>query len=114
MLGPPVQAQDNLSAQQLADLRARAEAGDTEAQFTLGVIYATGEGVPQDSAEAVRWYRLAAEQGYPDAQFALGFAYANGEGVPQDSAEAVRWYRLGRRAGRRQGPVQPRGHVPHR
>ena len=32
VLGPPVQAQDKPSAQELADLRARAEAGDTSAQ----------------------------------------------------------------------------------
>jgi hypothetical protein len=32
------------------------------AQFDLGYMYDTGEGVPQDEVEAVRWYRLAAEQ----------------------------------------------------
>ena len=57
------------------------------------LAYATGEGVPQDFAEAVRWYRLAAEQGYASAQNNLGLAYATGEGVPQDFAEAVRWFR---------------------
>ena len=68
VLGPPVQAQDNLSAQELADLRALAEAGATEAQYILGVIYETGLGVPRDAAEAARWYRLAAEQGDAWAQ----------------------------------------------
>ena len=57
VLGPPVQAQDNPSAQELADLRALAEAGATEAQYSIGVKYDTGEGVPQDDAEAVIWYR---------------------------------------------------------
>ena len=93
VLGPPVQAQDNPSAQELADLRARAEAGATEAHF-LGLMYDYGEGVPQDDAEAVRWYRLAAEQGHAGAQNKLGFAYGTGDGVPQDDAEAARWYRL--------------------
>ena len=91
VLGPPVQAQDAAEAQELADLRALAEAGATEAQFTLGFIYATGEGVPQDAAEAVRWYRLAAEQGIASAQHNLGVMYATGEGVPQDAAEAHMW-----------------------
>ena len=50
--------------------------------------------MPQDYAEAVKWYRLAAEQGDADAQDKLGVTYAGGEGVPQDYAEAVRWYRL--------------------
>jgi hypothetical protein len=48
--------------------------------------------VPQDNAEAVRWYRKAADQGYANAQYALGFTYHKGQGVPQDDAEAVRWY----------------------
>ena len=47
--------------------------------------------MPQDYAEAVKWYRKAAEQGYADAQLSLGFMYVNGKGVPQDGAEAVRW-----------------------
>ena len=59
MLGPPVQAQDNPSTQELADLRDRAEAGDADAQFTLGEFYTAGEGVPQDDVEARRWYNLA-------------------------------------------------------
>ena len=45
-------------------------------------MYANGEGVPEDDAEAVRWYRLAAEQGLASAQLNLRFMYANGEGVP--------------------------------
>ena len=75
-------------------LRARAEAGDAEAQVDLGVMYFVGDGVPQDYAEAVRWFRQAADQGLAPAQFSLGVAYGSGEGVPQDEAEAVRWFRL--------------------
>ena len=88
--GAPVQAQ----TPELDALRALAEQGDASAQFNLGVRYATGEGVPQDNTEAVRWYRLAADQGHARAQVYLGFMYATGEGVPQDNTEAIRWYRL--------------------
>ena len=49
-----------LGPQALAALRASAEAGDAEAQFILGGMYVTGVGVPQDTAEAVAWYRRAA------------------------------------------------------
>ena len=59
-----------------------------------GYMYYTGEGVPEDDTEAVRWFRLAADQGHALAQNNLGYMYANGEGVPEDDAEAVRWYRL--------------------
>ena len=68
-------------AQTGAELRVRAEQGDAPAQFMLGRMYANGDGVPQDAAEAVRWYRLAAEQGLAEAQFNLGVMYANGQGV---------------------------------
>ncbi len=71
-----------------------AEQGDADAQFTLGVMYRQGEGVPQDPTEAVKWYRLAAEQGDAGAQFNLGVMYEQGKGVPQDPTEAVKWYRL--------------------
>ena len=50
--------------------RGRAK-GRGRAQRTLGLLLATGEGVPQDTAEAARWYRLAAEQGDAFAQFNL-------------------------------------------
>ena len=86
----PVQAQ----TPEIDALRARAEQGDAEAQSNLGYMYDTGQGVPQDYAEAMRWYRLAADQGYDGAQNNLGVMYDNGQGVPQDYAESVRWYRL--------------------
>ena len=75
-----------------------AEQGYASAQRALGDLYRTGEGVPdgmpQDYAEAVKWYRLAADQGYASAQADLGSMYASGRGVPQDDAEAVKWFRL--------------------
>ena len=44
------------------------------------------EGVPEDDAEAVRWFRLAAEQGGATAQYNLGLMYGDGEGVLEDKA----------------------------
>ena len=58
-------------------------------------MYAFGEGVLKDDAEAVKWYRLAAEQGQANAQYALGLSYGAGlGGVLEDHAEAVKWFRL--------------------
>ena len=56
-------------------------------------MYYQGNGVPQDYAEAVSWYRKAADQGDAWGQDELGFAYYQGKGVPQDYTEAVRWFR---------------------
>jgi hypothetical protein len=76
-----------------SETRARAEEGDTKAQADLGHIHFHGEGVPQDYAEAVRWYRKAADQGDPRGQDGLAFMYYHGQGVGRDYAEALRWYR---------------------
>jgi TPR repeat protein len=68
-----------------------AEKGNAEAQYNLGVMYAKGEGVPQDYAGAVKWYRLAAEQGYAEAQYNLGVMYGQGRGVPKDQILSFMW-----------------------
>ena len=60
----------------------------------LGTAYMLGIGVSQDTAAAIKWYRLSAERGYKDAQSMLGTIYATGLGVPRDYAEAVKWYKL--------------------
>ena len=39
------------------------EQGLDKPQYNLGLLYHHGRGVPQDYAEAMRWYRKAAEQG---------------------------------------------------
>jgi len=68
--------------------------GHAGAQYNLGFMYANSQGVPQDDAEAVRWYRLAADQGIARAQSNLGLLYENGEGVPQDYVQAHMWTNL--------------------
>ena len=68
--------------------RKAAEQGNAKAQFKLGVMYAGGNGVPEDDVEAVKWYRMAAEQGHARSQFSLGLMYAVGEGVPMDKVKA--------------------------
>ena len=71
--------------------RTAANQGFSEAQYSLGVIYTNGEGVPEDYAEAVKWYRLAAKQGEVKAQHNLALMYHNGFGVPQDDLWAHMW-----------------------
>ena len=51
----------------LAEFRPVAEQGDAKAQSNLGLMYANGEGVPQDLEEAHRWMSQAAAQGYPES-----------------------------------------------
>ena len=58
--------------------------GNARAQYILGVIYAQGQGAPQDYYESLKWFRLAAQQGSTLAQLNLGVMYANGQGVIRD------------------------------
>ena len=44
--------------------RTLAEAGDAAAQNNLGVLYAEGQGVAQDYAQARTWFEKAAAQGH--------------------------------------------------
>ena len=104
MLAGPVSAQDltkGLAAYRAGDYatalqewRPLAEQGYVAAQFSLGIMYRNGEGVPQDYAEAMKWYRLAAEQGNSKAQFNLGVMYANGNSVLQDDVLAHMWFNI--------------------
>ena len=63
------------------------------AQYNLGAAYANGEGVPQDHAKAVRWFRKAAVQGNANAQFELGQMQAVGKGLAQVDAEIAAWFK---------------------
>jgi TPR repeat protein len=65
-----------------------------EACLGLGNQYAKGEGVPQDYAAAVSWYRKSADQGDSEAQNNLGNLYYMGQGVPQNYVSAYMWFNL--------------------
>ena len=44
-----------------------AEQGEMVAQWSLGVMYERGRGVPKDSVQAYRWNTLAAAKGLKEA-----------------------------------------------
>lgn len=60
--GSPERPSGGGSAANLESLIRRAENGDAAAQCKLGDIYFYGRGVPQDYAEAHKWYGAAVEQ----------------------------------------------------
>ncbi len=64
-----------------------ARAGDAEAQYSLGIMYSNGQGVPQNTQDSIQWLTKAAEQGHIQAQYMLGIMYEL-----QDYAVAVRWF----------------------
>ncbi len=78
----------------LASLVAMAEQ-DPRAAFDLGLRYFRGDGVVQNTHQALEWMRSAGERGNLRAQSALGRFYLAGvEEMGSDPAEAERWLAL--------------------
>jgi len=70
-----------------------ANAGHSDSQFNVGLMYEQGIGVAKDEKEAVVWYGKSAAQGNAAAQFNLGVLYENGRGTAIDYPKANEWYR---------------------
>ncbi|MGQ0764023.1 MAG: tetratricopeptide repeat protein [Acidobacteriota bacterium] len=75
-------------------VRARAQSGEAQAQFLLGLAFEFGyAGLTKDPVEALRWFRKAADQGIGLPEAWVGDFYYAGIAGPKDFAEALRWYR---------------------
>lgn len=66
--------------------------GDSNAQYTLGMLCLECLGVEQDYTKAAKWLKKAAECGHTEAQLQLGNLYTEGLGVEQDYKKAKAWY----------------------
>lgn len=89
---------NNLAKEELSSLRAKAEAGDVQAQVTLGMAYQQGcPGAAHDRDESLKWYRLAANQGNSIAANQIGVFYDPAENFTgirgHDLTQAIAWYR---------------------
>ncbi|MDR0798668.1 MAG: sel1 repeat family protein [Dysgonamonadaceae bacterium] len=94
-IGCAAPAQNTQNAQELADLKAKAEKGDSEAQFWLAwYLYEN-----KNYAEACKWWKKAAEQGLTVAQYNMGVMYELGKGVTKNMTEAEKWYGKAAREG---------------
>ncbi|MBM3379873.1 MAG: sel1 repeat family protein [Betaproteobacteria bacterium] len=76
----------------LETLKPLADKGDSNAQFNLGAMYASGRGVRSDPTEAVRLYRLAAAKNHLGAMNNLAYMLKTGSGTAKDEREALKWY----------------------
>ncbi|QHZ97005.1 sel1 repeat family protein [Pasteurella multocida] len=63
--------------------------GDYQAQANLGILYARGQGVPQDFEKAYWWFSEAAEKGSIKAINNLAVFYLQGHGVKQDIRHSI-------------------------
>lgn len=71
-----------------------AQQGNPKAQYKLGILYTTGQGVRQDYQEAIKWFRLSLEQGESGGQNNLGAMYESGYGVKANRVAAYALYNL--------------------
>lgn len=65
---------------------------DMQAITALGVMLVAGQGVEQDSEQAVYWFRIASHREYAEAECHLAACYASGQGVEKNQHEAIRLY----------------------
>ncbi len=80
------------TAEGLRLIQRAADAGSSEGQHRLGLIYARGDaGQPRNDARAAELFAKAAEQGHRRAQTNLGLLYLRGQGVPHDLVQARAW-----------------------
>ena len=79
--------------------RRAADAGQVDAQISLGYCYDNGLGVGADATQAALWYRRAADAGNATAQYNLGCFYDTGEGVEADALQAAMWFHRAADAG---------------
>ncbi|MFC2981113.1 tetratricopeptide repeat protein [Roseicyclus marinus] len=73
----------------VASYRAATDLGDLAGTTTLAFMYRLGRGVPRDTAEMLRLFRIAADGGYHFAQINLAQTYLTGEGVPGGADPAL-------------------------
>ncbi|MBI2311706.1 MAG: sel1 repeat family protein [Betaproteobacteria bacterium] len=77
--------------------RKAAEQGNADGELGLGLMYASGEGVKRDVAQAVKWVSSAAQKGHARAINTLAQAYLNGDwGLVEgkrDNGVALGWIR---------------------
>ena len=78
----------------VAKLLKKAESGDPNAQYNLGVRYYNGDGLVQNYSEAVHWFRMSVSQKNVAAQNNLGICYYNGNGVEKNLERAAYWFRI--------------------
>lgn len=79
--------------EEFSDLFRKAQSGDAEAQYNIGLKYYSGDGILQNSKKATKWYRMAALQGLAAAQCEFANMLRNGIGTQKNAKSAAEWYK---------------------
>lgn len=76
-----------------------AQLGHADAQYSLGRLYARGDGVQRDFSQARHYFELAAAQNHARALHSLGIMARNGDGQPKNEEKALAYFQRARDAG---------------
>lgn len=89
------QASSNKSQEiSLEKLKSRAESGDAEAQFEVGLMYHDDKNTANSEKKTSYWITKSAENGFLPAQAAMVILYKAGIGVEKDIKKEIWWLRL--------------------
>ena len=75
-------------------LRIASTYGHPGAQFALGVMNITGDGMKKNEPQGLKWLTAAARKRLPEAQAYLGDLYWTGRAVKKSETRALMWYTL--------------------
>lgn len=83
-------------------LKHKAEQGDVQAQYNMGMLCEQGKGVPKSYTEAAKWLNKAADKGFVQAQLRLAYYYEVGAFTDMSYVEAAKYYTLAAQQGNAQ------------
>jgi putative methionine-R-sulfoxide reductase with GAF domain len=106
-------ASEDYVGMSLGDLRKIALQGSPNAQYSIALRYASGDGVTQDYHEALGWFLKAAENGNFRAPAKIASCFWAGKGTQQDYSRAYFWGLLAQAAGDDTGRVIVISSAPH-
>lgn len=92
---PEVVVREQTPDARFRSAKAKAEAGDTQAQYELGLFYSQDyeRVVAIDYFEAFTWTQKAAQKNHRMAQRLLAKFYEQGRGTDKNLESAIKWYR---------------------
>ena len=71
-LALPAYAAKEKEQVKLEELTEKAESGNAQAQYDLGILYYVGRDMEKNLEKGAEWLLKAANQGHPEAQYATG------------------------------------------
>lgn len=77
-----------MTEQQIGEIKRKADAGDAEAQYMLGLMHLKGVDLSKNEEKAKEMFRKAAAQEHPGARYELGLMYYEGKVLNRDVDKA--------------------------